>query len=165
MRDGVDPADGGRAGGEPGQSADRMENRLRIVGAGLDRQIAAAARRDQPIAIEPRQVDERRRSPVVRGAATGCLWTVGDADAEQVRKHLLLFGDPNQLGDFLAGLFCLARETVQRHRELDDAEFHGNPAVNFLNLLGSHRPYVSFPMKVCRVLIVLCQAHPLCGDS
>jgi hypothetical protein len=31
---------------------------------------------------------------------------------------MLLFADPDHLGDFLAGLFCMAREVVQRHHEL-----------------------------------------------
>ena len=60
---GLHPADCRRAIGEPPQLADRMERRQRIVGAGLNRQIAAGARRDQSIAVEPRQLDERRRAP------------------------------------------------------------------------------------------------------
>jgi len=38
-----------------------MESHLRIVGAGLDRQIAAAAGVEQLIAVEARQVHQRRR--------------------------------------------------------------------------------------------------------
>jgi D-inositol-3-phosphate glycosyltransferase len=37
--------------------------------------------------------------------------------------------------------------------ELDGPEFHGKPDVNFLNLRGSQRPNVSFPIKVFRVLL------------
>jgi hypothetical protein len=61
---------------------------------------------------------ERRQAPVVRGAAFGALWTIGAADAAEVFSQMLLFADPENLGDFLAGLFCLARETAQRHPEL-----------------------------------------------
>ena len=53
-----------------------------------------------------------------RGAAVGAMWSLGEADMEAVRDAIQFFADPEQLGDFLAGLFCLARETVQRHPEL-----------------------------------------------
>jgi hypothetical protein len=35
-----------------------------------------------------------------------------------VRAQLRAFTDPDLLGDFLTGLFALAREQVQRHRDL-----------------------------------------------
>ena len=53
-----------------------------------------------------------------RGAAVGALWALGEADMTAVQDGMQLFADPDQLGDFLAGLFCLARETAQRHPEL-----------------------------------------------
>jgi hypothetical protein len=56
--------------------------------------------------------------PLVRGAAMGALWTLGAFDAGRVRTALLLFANPDSLGDFLAGLFALARDVVQRHRDL-----------------------------------------------
>ena len=56
--------------------------------------------------------------PLVRGAAMGGLWSLGAFDADRVRTALLLFANPDSLGDFLAGLFALARDVVQRHREL-----------------------------------------------
>lgn len=56
-----------------------------------------------------------RKSPPVRGAAVGMLWTMGRADAERVFEQLRLFARPEHLGDFLTGLFALAREVVQRH--------------------------------------------------
>jgi hypothetical protein len=46
------------------------------------------------------------------------LWTLGAATPEQVLAHLLLFSNPNHLGDFLTGLFVLAREVAQRHPQL-----------------------------------------------
>jgi hypothetical protein len=61
---------------------------------------------------------DRRQLPVVRGAAFGALWTIGAADAAEVFAQMLLFADPENLGDFLTGLFALARETAQRHPEL-----------------------------------------------
>src|SRR5207302_169900 len=61
---------------------------------------------------------DRHNSPLVRGAALGARWSLGAADDEQVRTALRLFADPNHLGDFLTGLFALAREQVQRQRDL-----------------------------------------------
>ena len=56
--------------------------------------------------------------PITRGAACGALWALGAADAHQVHRQLLLFSDPDRLGDFLGGMFPLAREQVQRQPEL-----------------------------------------------
>ena len=58
--------------------------------------------------------DDPSQTPVVRGAALGALWTLGVAEADQVRLTLKLFADPSRLGDFLSGLFGLAREAAQR---------------------------------------------------
>jgi hypothetical protein len=55
---------------------------------------------------------------LVRGAATGALWTLGAAEVEQVRADLEGCAAPEQFGDFLTGLFALARETAQRHPQL-----------------------------------------------
>src|SRR5262249_44611411 len=74
--------------------------------------------REEFVAVLRRVSAEKRQSPLVRGAAAGALWTIGEADANEVRSQLLLFADPDQLGDFLAGLFCLAREVAQRHADL-----------------------------------------------
>jgi uncharacterized protein DUF5682 len=57
-------------------------------------------------------------NPLLRGAVTGALWTLGEAEMEQVLADLRYCSDPPRLGDFLTGLFHLARETVQRHPEL-----------------------------------------------
>jgi hypothetical protein len=58
------------------------------------------------------------RMPVIRGAAMGASWTLGEADPAEVRTALRLFADPSKLGDFLTGLFALAREAVQRQTDL-----------------------------------------------
>jgi hypothetical protein len=70
------------------------------------------------VAVFQRVGAERTQSPLLRGAALGALWTIGESSTDQVRTQLLLFSDPDRLGDFLAGLFAMAREVVQRHREL-----------------------------------------------
>jgi hypothetical protein len=54
----------------------------------------------------------------VRGAALGARWSLGAAGGDEVRAALLSFARPEHLGDFLTGLFALAREQVQRQRDL-----------------------------------------------
>ncbi|GAB4217130.1 MAG: hypothetical protein OHK0022_59050 [Roseiflexaceae bacterium] len=56
--------------------------------------------------------------PLTRGGAVGALWVLGVADAARVRSDLRASAAPEHLGDFLNGLFALARETVQRDPEL-----------------------------------------------
>jgi hypothetical protein len=61
---------------------------------------------------------ERTQSPGVRGAALGASWVLHDTDGDNVTTRLQEFADPDRLGDFLAGLFALAREQAQRQRPL-----------------------------------------------
>jgi hypothetical protein len=61
---------------------------------------------------------DKQQGAVVRGAALGAEWSLGASDPESVRVQMRQFLDPERLGDFLAGLFALAREQVQRQREL-----------------------------------------------
>jgi hypothetical protein len=61
---------------------------------------------------------DTKKPAAVRGAAAGILWTLGAADEEQVLADMLQFTSPADLGDFLAGLFALAREVAQRHAKL-----------------------------------------------
>jgi hypothetical protein len=58
------------------------------------------------------------RMPVLRGAAMGASWTLGEANPAEIRAALRLFAEPSKLGDFLTGLFALAREAVQRQSDL-----------------------------------------------
>jgi hypothetical protein len=46
------------------------------------------------------------------------LWTIGQATPERILADMQLFADPDHLGDFLTGLFALAREVAQRHPQL-----------------------------------------------
>jgi len=85
---------------------------------------------------------DRGQSPAVRGAAVGALWRLSEADAVQVEADLRRFSDPDQLGDFLTGLFSLARELVQRDRGLIlsiDALLGAFEAEQFLTALPSLR--------------------------
>jgi hypothetical protein len=74
--------------------------------------------RDEFVSVFRRVSAAKEQRPLSRGAAMGALWTLGESDAARVRTELLLFANPDSLGDFLAGLFALAREVVQRHRDL-----------------------------------------------
>jgi hypothetical protein len=62
--------------------------------------------------------NDREKHPAVRGAAVGILWNLGDADSEAILQQMLGFQKPEDLGDFLAGLFLLAREVAQRHPQV-----------------------------------------------
>jgi hypothetical protein len=86
----------------------------------------AFERAEQPLTLDragfaavlARVQADAQRSPAQRGACAGALWSLRCADPERIRRDLLLFAAPEQLGDFLTGLFALAREEAQRDREL-----------------------------------------------
>ena len=59
-----------------------------------------------------------RRAPGLRGAALGALWVLDVADDDELVAGPVQFADPGHLGDFLYGLFTLAREPVQRRPDL-----------------------------------------------
>jgi hypothetical protein len=73
---------------------------------------------DEFIAVLMRVERDDHKPPHVRGAAAGILWTLGQADNKQILGDLLMFADSNALGDFLTGLFALAREVAQRDPQL-----------------------------------------------
>lgn len=62
--------------------------------------------------------NDREKHPAVRGAAVGILWNLGNADSESILQQMLGFQKPEDLGDFLSGLFLLAREVAQRHPQI-----------------------------------------------
>ncbi len=65
-----------------------------------------------------RIANDRDQSPVTRGCATGGLFSLGEVDTESVLKTIQSFSDPVELGDFLVGLFSLAREAAQQDARL-----------------------------------------------
>jgi Family of unknown function (DUF5682) len=69
-------------------------------------------------AVLTRVQADAERSPAQRGACAGALWSLRCADPEHIRRDLLLFASPEELGDFLTGLFALAREEAQGDRDL-----------------------------------------------
>ncbi|CAA9298534.1 MAG: FIG00765533: hypothetical protein [uncultured Chloroflexia bacterium] len=97
--------------------------------------------RDSFVDTLARTSADSMKHPLLRGAASGALWTMRAAQTEQVLADLKLCAEPSQMGDFLTGLFALARETVQREADLllaidallmsydDEAFLHALPAL------------------------------------
>lgn len=74
--------------------------------------------REELLAVLGRIAGEDAQTSLMRGAASGALWSLGEADPEAVLAGITFCAAPDRLGDYLTGLFYLARETVQRHPEL-----------------------------------------------
>lgn len=70
------------------------------------------------LAVFERIADGREHAPLLRGAAVGVLWTTGAGSSARVLRLLRTCADPAALGDFLAGLFALARDSVPREAAL-----------------------------------------------
>jgi hypothetical protein len=79
---------------------------------------ALTLNRDELVQVLERVGADRHQTPLVRGSALGALWSLGAAEADGIKAALRRFADPEALGDFLTGLFALAREQVQRRRDL-----------------------------------------------
>jgi len=69
-------------------------------------------------AVLARVQADSARSPAQRGACAGAMWSLHCADPAHIRRDLLLFAEPEKMGDYLTGLFVLAREEAQRDEEL-----------------------------------------------
>jgi hypothetical protein len=78
----------------------------------------AGVSREELVQVLRRIGAERGQRPLVRGASLGACWSLSAAGGDEVRAALRQFADPDHLGDFLTGLFALAREQVQRQRDL-----------------------------------------------
>ncbi len=74
--------------------------------------------RQEYLEVARRVQQDESQLPLARGACWGTLWSLGVAGVEQTAAAIEHFADPQRLGDFLAGLFALAREAVQRHPDL-----------------------------------------------
>jgi hypothetical protein len=96
-------------------------------------------------------------SPPLRGACAGALWSLHAADGESIKRDLRLFSSPEHLGDYLTGLFALAREEVQRNPALiaavnevvtgwnDDAFLTALPSLRlaFMYFTGREKSYLA----------------------
>ena len=65
--------------------------------------------------ILDRVSQDTQQHSILRGGAIGALWRLGAIEAEQVFPILNSLSNPEKLGDFLAGLFSIAREMIQRY--------------------------------------------------
>ena len=119
--------------------------------------------RDETCDVLGRVQDDEGQEAAVRGAASGALWVLGHANADDVRHTLARFAEPHRLGDFLCGLFTLAREVAQRHRDLILAIDHllvGFAPDRFLEALPSLRlAFTSFtPREKHHIAVTLREA-------
>lgn len=64
-----------------------------------------------------RVADDESQLPLVRGAVQGAQWTLGAADNQAAEQQLRKFAQPTDVGDFLTGLFALARDVATRNWE------------------------------------------------
>jgi Family of unknown function (DUF5682) len=74
--------------------------------------------RSQFIQILDRVSQDVQQLPSIRGGAIGALWILGETPMERILATLRYYAQPEKLGDFLTGLFQLARETTQRDSNL-----------------------------------------------
>jgi hypothetical protein len=106
------------------------------------------------------------QSPLPRGAAAGALWKLGEADAEALERDIRACATPNHLGDYLTGLFALAREAAQRNPELlstVDGALLSFTDPEFLESLPSLR--LAFSFFTPREKFALVKALPGLGDD
>lgn len=106
----------------------------------------------QAQSVMERRATDASAPPALRGAALGFLWSTGffatpEAGAEAGAAAVRRAGRPSVLGDFLAGLFLLAREEMLRSPGLVsalDALFVEMVEVDFLEGLPALRLAFSF---------------------
>jgi len=143
------PADLGRI-----NAAIAMRDTLRF-GEGL--KLVASSAYD----VMRRRSTDREAPPAMQGAALGFLWSTGGwadpskADAH-ARKALMQTSQPKVVGDFLAGLFALAREEVLGTEVLQqtiDDVICGMDANDFLvSLPALRQAFEYFPPKEREVI-------------
>jgi hypothetical protein len=74
--------------------------------------------RSQFLQILDRVSQDIHQLPSLRGGAIGAIWVLGETPIERILEILRYYAQPEKLGDFLTGLFHLARETTQRDSHL-----------------------------------------------
>ncbi len=111
-----------------GQVPGKDEQIVRCVTTLFNTFLAAGALladlRQEYVDIARRAHQDPGQMPLTRGTCWGTLWALGAADASQTSIAIHQFSDPQQLGDFLTGVFALSRETVQRNPAMVQAIDH-----------------------------------------
>jgi hypothetical protein len=94
-----------------------------------------------------RRAEDRQAPPAIRGAAIGFLWSTGRGSVDDASRGLAGVSRPQSIGDFLAGLFSVAREEVMGADGLVaaiDAALNALEAHDFLVSLPALRLAFSF---------------------
>jgi hypothetical protein len=71
-------------------------------------------RRSEFLQVLSRVSQDTAQTALLRGGSIGVLWVLGAVQAEDIVVTINYYCQPSSLGDFLTGLFHLARETTQR---------------------------------------------------
>jgi hypothetical protein len=141
--------------GIQGASAPLDEGHVRAVRALRDAMRIGPPELDLDPEVARELCERRTRDPetppALRGAALGVLWSTrhqaDDADESRAVAVLKSVARPESFGDFLGGLFALAREEVIRSRDLlatVDASVSGFLREDFLIALPGLRQAFSF---------------------
>lgn len=94
-----------------------------------------------------RRGEDRQAPPAIRGAAIGFLWSIGGGSSDEASRGLAGVSRPESIGDFLAGLFSVAREEVMGSEDLVaaiDAALNAFEGHDFLVALPALRLAFSF---------------------
>ena len=123
------PAHGDRAEADPGQVADRVHRDLRVVGAGLDAEVAVRADRVEVVGREVRQLLERRGPPV--GQAEPVLAVLVDEQRrpEAERDRQPGRRQPDRLAGVVGRQVVGAVERADRRRRSRPASSARRPSV------------------------------------
>jgi Family of unknown function (DUF5682) len=71
-------------------------------------------RKPEFLQVLERVSQDTSQTALMRGGSIGALWVMGAVGAEDILATINYYCQPDCLGDFLTGLFHLARETTQR---------------------------------------------------
>ncbi|MCQ4629149.1 hypothetical protein GB927_003815 [Shinella sp. CPCC 100929] len=120
--------------------------------------------RDAFLATLGRCLANAETAPAVAGAALGTLVACGEGGAYDVAGRMHRFSRPDQLGDFLSGLFALAREEIAADTAVIDAVralIDGWHDDAFLTALPALRQAFAFfpPRERERLSRVILRAH------
>lgn len=72
-------------------------------------------------AVLARILANKDAAPALAGASLGCRIALGEDGSDAAAKRIRRFAQPQELGDFLSGLFALAREELAESQSVLDA--------------------------------------------
>jgi hypothetical protein len=134
-----------------------------------DEELLPPASAEAVLAVLRRRAQAENAPPSLRGAALGALWSVHDAvyAADAVASANTLAIPDIMLGDFLSGVFLLAREELMRSPLLGivDERLRGLTRQDFLVALPSLRRSFSFFPPRERLAIADRLVRPTGGDA